>query len=67
MFKYDKEFDEVSEENLPIADVIASGYEYICPYCEEFHEVPGYPKQSVVSCQECGEEFGLNIPEHAYD
>jgi hypothetical protein len=45
-------------------DLIASGYEWICPGCEILNkeiEITG-----TVKCHECGEEFVTGIAEHAY-
>ena len=45
-------------------DVIASGYEWICPKCEVFNKEIDIGEE--VICSECGEEFKTNPPEHCY-
>ncbi|MEJ2711000.1 MAG: hypothetical protein P8074_25550 [Anaerolineales bacterium] len=45
-------------------ELIASGYEWICPGCEIYNqeiEITG-----TVKCRECGEEFVVSDHEHAY-
>ena len=52
-------------EGTKIVDVIASGYEWICPRCKSInHEIEYHV---AVSCGKCGETFGTNPPEHAMD
>lgn len=46
-------------------DVIASGYEWTCPICENLNNVIAF-KNKVV-CQECERTFEASCPEHAYD
>lgn len=49
---------------MEAVDMIASGYEWICPECESFNtetEVGEF-----VTCGECGMDFETNPPEHAY-
>lgn len=50
-----------------IVDVIANGYEWICPYCGHFHRIIEYPKQQVVLCSKCNMQVELDYPEHAYE
>ncbi|MCK5615776.1 hypothetical protein KAR91_78660 [Candidatus Pacearchaeota archaeon] len=57
--------DENRAENVPIVDVIASGYEWICPECEEMHEVIEFPRNPIVRCPDCGFKVELDLPEHA--
>jgi hypothetical protein len=50
-----------NQENT--VDLIASGYEWICPHCERYNleiEVT-----SRVTCVGCGKTFETNPPEHA--
>ena len=61
--------DEKRNENIPVVDVIASGYEWICPddYCGTLNNLIAFPRNPVVVCSECGHKVELNIPEHARD
>lgn len=52
-------------ENIPVVDVIASGYEWICPECQTFHKIIEFPKNPVIQCSECGCKVELDLPEHA--
>ena len=45
-------------------DIIASGYEWICPDCSQLNHEIEY--KEVVSCQNCQETFATNPPEHAW-
>ena len=44
-------------------DVIASGYEWICPKCEYFNKEIEHTEQ--VQCNQCRRVFETNPPEHA--
>ena len=46
-------------------DMIASGYEWICPECETFHQVIEIPKVEEVTCKKCQEQFKIGEPFHA--
>ena len=46
-------------------DVIASGYEWICPQCDSFNKVIAYVE--TVECRGCNEKFETNMPEHCFD
>lgn len=45
-------------------DIIASGYEWICPKCEKFNTEIEITEQ--VKCSDCGRVFETNPAEHAY-
>ena len=45
-------------------DVIASGYEWICPVCDYFNNEIEITKQ--VKCRGCKQTFKTNPAEHAY-
>lgn len=45
-------------------DIIASGYEWICPDCGAFNKETGV--HEIVECSGCGKEFETNPPEHAF-
>jgi len=50
-------------EKEPV-DLIASGYEWECPECEELnHEIEC---KEQVTCGSCGKVFEANSPEHCY-
>jgi uncharacterized CHY-type Zn-finger protein len=44
-------------------DVIASGYEWVCPKCEHYNTEIEYTEQ--VQCSVCRRVFETNPPEHA--
>lgn len=45
-------------------DLMASGYEWVCPECDTLnHEIEAKGK---VTCAQCGTECETNPPEHAY-
>ena len=45
-------------------DVIAIGYEWVCPECLHLNQTDCYKEQDI--CGNCGLEFTLNDPEHCY-
>jgi hypothetical protein len=46
-------------------ELIASGYEFVCPYCNELNNIIEIPRSNIVYCR-CGKEFDIDLPEHAY-
>jgi uncharacterized Zn-finger protein len=44
-------------------DVIASGYEWLCPYCSNMNKL--YEAREKAYCSGCGKLFKLASPEHA--
>ena len=54
-------------ENEPV-DIIASGYEWICPECDRLNKLIEYPKSGKVICQDknCQQEFQADMPEHCW-
>jgi hypothetical protein len=45
-------------------DVIASGYEWICPHCEHTnHMIEVFDE---ARCERCRTDYTANLPEHAY-
>jgi hypothetical protein len=61
---YGREFiGDVSE--LKSADVIASGYEYICPHCDFLNQMIEYPCEESATCPVCKNIVELNLPKHA--
>lgn len=54
----------MNKEELPMVDIIASGYEWICPVCEEFNAEIEITE--TVKCPACGEEFNTNPADHVY-
>ena len=53
---------------MELIDVIASGYEWICPECEYINKMIEYPRRnSDVACDGCGEHVELSYPEHAFE
>jgi len=45
-------------------DIIASGYEWICPDCETFNRIMGLTEE--VKCCCCGAEFETNPHEDVF-
>ena len=52
-------------ENIPVVDVIASGYEWICPECGEMHDIIEFPRNPIIRCLDCNFKVELDLPEHA--
>ena len=50
-------------KELPLVDVIASGYEWTCP-CGELNEEMEY--KAHYTCGFCAQKVKAAIPEHAY-
>lgn len=51
-------------DQMESVDLIASGYEWICPNCNHLnHEIE---VTDVVKCGECGNCYATDAPEHAY-
>jgi DNA-directed RNA polymerase subunit RPC12/RpoP len=46
-------------------DIIASGYEWVCPSCGRFNTE--IEVKEIVQCPGCEEKFEINPPEHAYN
>lgn len=46
-------------------ELIASGYEFICPNCEEFNRE--IEAKEVVQCKECNETFKVDCAHHAFE
>jgi hypothetical protein len=51
---------------LPSVDLIASGYEWICPKCNHFNTEIEASESVTCKNAECHEQFTTNPPEHAY-
>jgi len=51
------------DKNTPNVDVIASGYEWICPECNEYNKEIEWRLYYI--CGSCGKKFPTNEPEHA--
>ncbi len=48
-------------------DIIAGGYEAVCPQCDELCELIEVPRDGeAVVCPSCGSLFTTAPPEHAY-
>ena len=45
-------------------DIIASGYEWVCPICNILNKEIEY--SAVVQCGDCEKKFNTYPPEHAY-
>ena len=56
---------QIESGELDSVDVIASGYEWMCPECNHFNTEAGIRDE--VECEECHTHFETNGAEHAYD
>jgi len=45
-------------------DIIANGYEWICPDCKHYQQEIEWTE--IVQCNDCSHQFETNLPEHAY-
>lgn len=54
----------VEAKDCPAVDIIASGYEWICPHCGELNKVIEH--REICFCNKCGQSVSTNPPEHAY-
>ena len=52
------------EEEKQVVDLIASGYEWVCPMCDKFNREIEITEK--VSCVNCGDTFTVGDFEHAY-
>jgi len=48
---------------MKIVDVIARGYEWVCPHCQALNVEIEYREKYF--CGECGQQVEANLPEHA--
>lgn len=51
---------------METVDIIASGYEWICPACDTLNKEMEYTEQVNCGNPQCFTEFETNPPEHAY-
>jgi len=51
-------------QNNSSVDVIASGYEWVCPSCNELNKEIEYLEK--YTCGRCKKEVETSLPEHAY-
>ena len=47
-------------------DLVASGYEWLCPQCEEVQEEPIVPETDDLTCQSCGANYIKGNINHAH-
>jgi len=52
-------------DEVRFVDLIASGYEWICPDCEHYQRIIAITE--TVTCEKCGEKFTVDEIHHAYD
>ena len=55
---------KMDKEHIERVDIIASGYEWVCPNCEKLNKEISYTEE--VTCKECFETFETQTPEHAF-
>ena len=53
----------IKVKEIKTVDIIASGYEWICPECGADHDEIEW--MTIVTCSNCNTEFQTNPPEHA--
>ncbi|KKN77477.1 hypothetical protein LCGC14_0360360 [marine sediment metagenome] len=51
---------------METVDIIASGYEWICPECERFNTEIEITETVICEAPTCKAEFKTNPAEHAY-
>lgn len=59
-----EELEEEGDELSNAVDMIASGYEWVCPNCGVLN--PEIEHTPTVTCKSCQRLFPTNPPEHAY-
>ena len=60
----DIELDDIVETENEV-ELIASGYEWICPNCEEFNKEIEITE--FVTCDKCNQEYKVQDYYHAYN
>lgn len=61
--KRKKKAEALRELVMETVDIIASGYEWVCPNCETLNDEIEVKED--VKCKRCGDYFVTNCPEHA--
>lgn len=59
-------FNSLATPDLEVydsVDIVASGYQWVCPECDELNKEIEYTLE--VTCESCGVTFSTNPPEHA--
>ncbi|MGB7537762.1 MAG: hypothetical protein WBM17_04415 [Anaerolineales bacterium] len=51
------------QEDEDAVDLIAAGYEWVCPECDQLNRVIEWREKVV--CAKCKRDFEANPPEHA--
>jgi hypothetical protein len=54
--------EQEPEDEEDSVDLIASGYDWICPFCETMNHVIEYDEK--VTCRDCGHTYEANPPIH---
>ena len=61
-----KEVEKMEEmEEMEQVDLIASGYEWVCPNCELLNKEIEIPHSEIVECNNCGEKYEVGDHFHA--
>ena len=58
--------DDEAQEETETVNIIASGYEWICPECNELNKDIQYEFGRKVTCWNCRKQYETDLPEHAY-
>jgi len=51
---------------LEPVEIIASGYEWICPKCKTLNKIHEIPLEEIVKCIHCNTKFRIEDFYHAY-
>lgn len=62
----DNNEDENSKTDMESVTLVASGYEFECPKCEEYVWVDFVPADEIVTCPQCKTKYWAGQAEHHY-
>jgi len=60
--RQDTDDPDTTEDETVFVDMVASGYEWICPECQEYYKVSSWVEK--VTCKQCGGTFETMPPMH---
>lgn len=52
-------------KQMETVDLIASGYEFVCPYCDALNKLIEVPSDLIVRCKKCGKRANVSDYHHA--
>jgi len=53
-------------DNRDVVHLVASGYEWLCPQCEEMQTAETVPGTPDLTCQSCGANYKHGDPVHCH-